>query len=431
MSCVEQAVEGEDPLDPGDKRTVLAVGNCYPSLAVLPSLHGAGCRVVMGYAGPDWPFRYSRFVEESWRHPSIEEAPGEFIEALARFLSERPDISHVFPVSEAAAALVAANADRMPPTATLVTTNPSALAACLDKCFMHEIARELDIPVRSFVFATNLEDLYLRADNLGYPCVVKPPRSAVFVKKVVIARSREELRAALPEWPDSVGRLILQPMATGNRNNFYFAARNGELRQVCQAKVLRTDRFEGTGQTVEGVAVPVNPLLYEYTARLAKRLDYTGIGSAQYLVDDATGSILFLEINPRLGAAFPIALARGMDQSLLALELASGHDVPSFPPDHFPAGLRCHWLHRDLAGLSSSLARREIGPGQAMTWAWRTMKAFVRCIPDLGPRQRDLRPCLLRYAQRAAGLAALRRRRRPAPDEAEDGPPPARVIPSK
>lgn len=431
MSCVEKAVANEGSPDAGDKRTVLVMGNCYPSLAVLPSLHGAGCRVVMGYAGPDWPFRYSRFVEESWLHPSIEEAPEAFIGALVRFLTERPDISHVFPVSETSAALVAANASRMPPTVTLVTTNPSALAACLDKCFMHEIAHELGIPVRSFVFATNLPDLYRLADNLGYPCVVKPPRSAVFAKKVVIAQSRQELRAALPEWPDSIDRLILQPMATGNRNNFYFAARNGELRQVCQAKVVRTDRFEGTGQTVEGVAVPVNPLLCDYTARLAKRLDYTGIGSAQYLVDDATGSILFLEINPRLGAAFPIALARGMDQSLLALELASGNDVPSLPQDYFPAGLRCHWLHRDLAGLSSSLARREITPRQAMTWAWRTMKACFQCAPDLGPRQRDLRPCLARYAQRAAGLATLGRKRRPAPDEAEDAPHPAKAILSK
>ncbi len=67
------------------------------------------------------------------------------------------------------------------------------------------------------------------------------------------------------------------------------------------------------GVFVKRYSIEPTPAIVEASKKLVQRLDYTGLGCAQFLVDKASNPKCFLEINPRLGAAFALPHACGID----------------------------------------------------------------------------------------------------------------------
>ena len=82
----------------------------------------------------------------------------------------------------------------------------------------------------------------------------------------------------------------------------------------------------------------------EKFCRRAEALGYHGTGSAQFLLDKATGDITFLEINPRLGANSKLV------ESVLPyvswfVDLVEGEKLPDRPdPWAYKRGQRFVWL---------------------------------------------------------------------------------------
>src|SRR5438105_3053869 len=102
---------------------VLVLGNYKQTLIVLRSLSRSGFEVVVGMYQPSSFTAYSRYVSEVWNHPHFENAE-EFIDALANFLSDRRDISFVFPVGEMPLDVIARHFGRVAPIATVLMPHP-------------------------------------------------------------------------------------------------------------------------------------------------------------------------------------------------------------------------------------------------------------------------------------------------------------------
>ncbi|MEM9592560.1 MAG: hypothetical protein AAF967_14790, partial [Pseudomonadota bacterium] len=103
--------------------TALILGNYRTTLTVAQRLKEAGFQVIVseaddGAAGA----RYSRYVDDMWEHPELDENDGEpFRRALANLLARRPEITTVFPVEEKFVIWLARNSDALPYDVTLVS----------------------------------------------------------------------------------------------------------------------------------------------------------------------------------------------------------------------------------------------------------------------------------------------------------------------
>jgi predicted ATP-grasp superfamily ATP-dependent carboligase len=73
-------------------------------------------------------------------------------------------------------------------------------------------------------------------------------------------------------------------------------------------------------------------------------LAYSGPGCAQFLRDDAAGTAMFLEINPRFDSTIALPYQCGCDLPLLALQAASGKELVT---PEYKEGKRIHWLVQD------------------------------------------------------------------------------------
>src|SRR6185503_17231776 len=79
---------------------VLLLGNYRPTITLVRELKALSYAIIVGRGGGEGGAEYSRFTDEIWDHPELEESPDAFLLSLRSFLLRRSDIGVVFPVAE-------------------------------------------------------------------------------------------------------------------------------------------------------------------------------------------------------------------------------------------------------------------------------------------------------------------------------------------
>jgi carbamoylphosphate synthase large subunit len=375
------------------------------SLVVLRSLGRAGYRIVLGRFGPRAYTEHSRYCSEAWVHPSLEPAePEPFVHALCTFLSERPDVGFVFPVGDEEIGLLCDQRERLPATVRIAVPDREVVEICSSKARTLELIDGLGIPYPATAVAQDADELFDRIRAAGPPCIVKPDSETeeVLGRKALILRTADEIRAALDAWPKQRRAVSVQRYVEGRRRNVYFFADRGAVLASVHVQILRTDRADDTGLAVEGRSVERLPDLDRHVSALARELGYSGAGCAQFLVDERSGAVSFLEVNSRIGANCAIAYHCGLDLPHLYLELLQGKDLAPRAPIPYPIGIRYAWTDGDLHGLRQALAARDLTPPAALRWLARTIAASLRADVHITWSCEDPLPTLVLHGRWAA-----------------------------
>ena len=372
---------------------VLVLGDYRQTVTVVRSLGRAGFEVILGTEYARSSTSLSRYVSEVWVYDNS--SSQRFVHNLEAFLrSERPD--YVFTVGESQLRRIIEVAPRLEPLSTWANPDFATVAHCFDKRAMYELAPQLGVPFVPWTPYTSAEDWRSRAREMGYPVVVKRKDSSgqVLNRKALIYRSEEQFEpflASLQREPDP-SSLVLQKFAPGVRHNCHIGAADGALMAYFQQKVLRTDEPDDTGIGVAGVSVPPSAQLRAHCEALTRRLRYTGIGCVQFLVDEHSGAVAFLEFNARMDSTAALPYRMGLDYPLLAIQLAAYRKaraagrsdaarlLPAPYPDAYPAGKTYHWLHGHLTAWLNDLRARRSGPvklaREALGMAWLAARSY-------------------------------------------------------
>ena len=356
---------------------VLVLGDYRQTVTVVRSLGRAGFEVTLGTDDPYSSTGLSRFVSDVWVYDNA--TPQRFLNNLEAFLrNERPDF--VFTIGESQLRRLIDAAPRFEPLSTWVNPEFPTVARCFDKGAMYELAPTLGIPTVPWARFTGADDWRSRARAIGYPVVVKRKDSAgqVLDRKALIlhdAAQIESFLAGLPHDQDAAS-LLLQKFAAGERHNCHIAAADGRLVAYFQQKVLRTDEPDDTGIGVAGVSVAPSPALRAHCEALTTALRYTGIGCIQFLVDERSGDVAFLEFNARMDSTAALPYRMGLDYPLLGIQLAAYRKartigrtdakrlLPEPVASGYPAGKVYHWLYGDLKACLAELRGHRISPGR-------------------------------------------------------------------
>jgi predicted ATP-grasp superfamily ATP-dependent carboligase len=371
----------------------LVLGDFRQSLAVGRSLRAAGFRVIVGRGAERTIFERSNSVAEVWEHPPYSR-PLAWAEALGEFCQARQDVGLVFPVGDSDIDNVLPVADRLP---VPVIAAPSAVVqACRNKCALLRQATELGVPTPYWEVILRWSDLGPALKRVGLPAILKPVHNVerLLGFKAKILRSEADAWAVVRHVVFPACGFILQRTASGLRHNFYFIAQQGRLLGHADSRVWRTDCPDGTGLCIEGEAVLPSPTLLRWTETLAMHLGYTGAGCAQYMVDDRSGTVGFLEINTRLGGNSAAACACGLDMPRLFVETVLGVAEPQ-PPAKI--GRRYTWLSGDLNGLAASMRSYGLGTAAIVDWLARTVLAQLRARDHITWSWRDPVPALATF----------------------------------
>lgn len=368
---------------------ILLLGNYRPTLTLARELAAPDRRIVVTRGGGEGLSEYSRFVSDVWDEPDPTEDEERFIAALVAHLKAHPDIEIVLPVTECYALALARHADALPGGRIYATPRPEIVIGATDKLAMLDTAASLDVPVAPYRAVGSIDELAAAVGAIGFPVVVRAtdPALRLGTEKAVTLGSQRDLAAAFPIWPDGHRSLLVQRRVGGRRHNLYFAARQGEIVRLAHAVIGTTDRVDGSGLATDGMTVEPEPALAGYCAKLVSALGYHGIGCAQFLVDRASGSVTFLEINPRIAGNHAVPEAAGLELGPLAIDLARTPD-PVIAYRKGRPGLRYSWTYGALRALKVGIRKGDVRPVSVplllagiawsclrsdvhMTWSWR------------------------------------------------------------
>jgi D-aspartate ligase len=351
------------------------LGDYRQTVTVVRSLARAGYEVTLGTDDPRSCTARSRYVAGVWNYQSS--CPKRFLDALEGFLrAEQPDF--VFVVGESPLRRLAGAAARFTQLATWANAPFDVVARCFDKSALYALTPSLGIPTLPWRNFSDVQDWQHAAQEMGYPIVVKRKDSSAQVhnRKALICASAAELDAFLAEVrsdPDPAS-LVLQKFGGGKRHNCHIAADRGELIAYFQQKVLRTDELDDTGIGVAGVSVPPDARLREWCAKLVAAVGYCGVGCIQFLVDEATGEIWFLEFNARMDSTAALPYRLGYDFPRFAMRIAGarrdGYRAPSSGA-YYAAGKKYHWTYGDLYSWIEAARHGRRGPAELAAWAAR------------------------------------------------------------
>lgn len=376
--------------------SILLLGNYRPTLTLARNLKAKGWSVVVGARGCDGGAEYSRAVAEIWDHPDPAADQAGFISALEAYVQSRPDIQTVFPVAEEYVRLFAEQPAAAKGLPGLVTVPAKTVNTCLDKMAMLHLADRCQVPTAAYGSATDAAGLLEVLERIGYPAILRSMVSTVRLggKKAVTVNSAEEVGALGIEWDDLPAGIIAQRKFSGRRHNFYFAAYKGRLVRELHAVIVRTDRPDGSGLAVEGITITPDSELKLQTEALLAGLGYSGIGCAQYLVDETTGDTSFLEINARIAGNHAVPDYAGLDLEDFLMDTSAGK-VPDLKHRVGRSDISYAWTTGDLMAAKESYLRGEISAFAALKHAGLAVLKGLRADVDMVFSSRDIRPGIM------------------------------------
>jgi carbamoyl-phosphate synthase large subunit len=181
---------------------------------------------------------------------------------------------------------------------TVAVSSPQTIEIGQDKEMTHDWLLRNGFPT---VQQAPIEKVLADPDPWPFPLLVKP-REGSSSKGVAVVEDRAHLEAA------ARGDVVVQTIAKGAEYTIDLFA---DARGKCIGAVPRRRIEVRAGEVSKGVTVRCSPL-EELSRRLCETLPGPyGALTAQAFVDDATGEINVIEINPRFAGGFPLSWEAG------------------------------------------------------------------------------------------------------------------------
>jgi acetyl-CoA carboxylase biotin carboxylase subunit len=206
------------------------------------------------------------------------------------------------------------------------------LAQAANKMATKRIAVSQEIPVLKGYFAEDIDDALSRADEIGYPVMIKTSNGGggAGIKPVF---SSGELRKTLE---------LLQPLKCGKLfiEKFVRTARHIEVQIIADkyGNILTIGNRECSIQLrnkkvleecpAQSLSAGLLKRLYADSLKLARALNYVGVGTIEFLVDKAE-NYYFMEMNARIQVEHGITeMITGINLVEWQIKISAGEKIP-------------------------------------------------------------------------------------------------------
>jgi D-aspartate ligase len=385
-------------VDRDDNRPpVVLLGGEVTALAAARSLGSAGVRVHS--LGGRWdPVRRSRFCTEF-----VDLGTDDHVqERWLTWLSRAPAGAVVLPCCDDGVELVARHRSSLLEFGLVpVEADDRVLLAMLDKQQTHELAAEAGIPVPRTLLVRSGDDLRRAAEEIAYPCALKPVHSHLFRRhaagKGFIAENRSALHDAFSRTQALGVAVVLTELVPGSDDRYQscysYLAEDGEPLYVFTKRKLRQYpiRFGGGSYHVTNS----DPELAELALRFFRAVGLRGLGNAEFKEDARDGRLKLIECNPRFTEATALLRAAGVDLPLFTYNRLIGRSPPSL--DTYRVGLAMWYPVNDFRAFISYRRRGELTFGRWVSSLFRPQHFSVAS-------RRDPMPIVVAAGRRAARM---------------------------
>lgn len=349
---------------------VVVVSAQLGALAIMRSLGPWGVPLYGVDSSPDSPALRSRYCRERVILDFREDAPEPYLDGLLALGRRIGGRAILIATSDETTQFVADHRDTLREHYTFQDNPPELVRALASKREMFGLATQHGVPTPHTVFPRNVEDVERYAATGRFPVMLKGIYGNRLErrtrKKMVIVHSAAALLDEYREMedPDDPNLMLQEFIPGGDDQVFIF---NGYFNR-------RSDCLVGfTGHKIRQFPIHVgcaslgecrwNETVADTTIRFMKAVGYQGILDIGYRLDPRDGQYKVLDINPRIGQAFRLFVAKNGHDVARALYL----DLTDQPQPHV---VRCEgrrWMIEDY-DLISSLHYFQEGSLRPLAW---------------------------------------------------------------
>jgi len=267
---------------------------------------------------------YSKYIKARFcPDPLIDEQ--KFLDFLIGFVDKSKYKPVLFVTSDNFLNIISRNRNILKKYFFINLPDNMVIESITDKYKQYQLALRGDIPFPATYFPKNLEEVHKIKDKIKYPAFLKAKEVTSWRKimggavKGFILKNPDEL---VEKYNIIFGKgleAIVQEVIPGfDTNHFKFCAyisQNGEfLLQFTLRKIRQNPIRFGIGSVVESVYYPD---LMEIGKKFFKNIDYKGVGSAEFKLDEKDGKLKLIELNPRYWQQIALADKCGMNFPLI------------------------------------------------------------------------------------------------------------------
>lgn len=327
-------------------------------IGLVRSLGRAGVPVALARESGSVFERASRYCRTFLRLPNLDQNPEDAVSRLEEFGITQSSRPVVFLNGEADVLLFSRYRERLNKYFRILLPDGALLERLVDKSSFATLSEELNLPTPRTVIPMVPEDCFAAAEQVGYPCIIKPFRqrrwhtdeiiARLGLTKAILVHNADHLRNLLPLLPPIDGHEMIQEYVPGADSDHYdfhtYIRSDGRIRGSLVGHKLRTYPIHfGQGCYTRYVD---EPQVEGVCLSALDRLNYRGVANINVKRHARTGKIYLLEINPRYSLWCGLDAACGVNMPLLQYADAVGRELPDRRADGKPR--RWLWVGNDI-----------------------------------------------------------------------------------
>jgi D-aspartate ligase len=312
---------------------------------------------------------YSRYIKARiCPNPLIDEQ--KFLDFLISFVDKFEYKPVLFVTSDNFLSIVSYNRKKLEKYFFINLPNQEIIETITDKYKQYQSAAKAGISFPDTYLLENLEKVNQIKNKIKYPVFLKAKEVTSWRKvigdiKGFVINNSDELLEKYDYILKKGIQCILQEVIKGpDTAHFKFCAyvsQNGEfLLEFTLKKIRQNPIYFGVGAVVESVNYPE---LTEIGKKFFEGINYRGVGSAEFKLDEIDGKLKLIELNPRYWQQNALADKCGMNFALVDyLDITHQNPQPNF---NFKTGIK--WVNVYL-DFGSFLNYRRIGKISFKEW---------------------------------------------------------------
>ncbi|QHL86081.1 pyruvate carboxylase [Nibribacter ruber] len=222
---------------------------------------------------------------------------------------------------------------------TFIGPKPQAMAALGDKIAAKKVALEQNVPLiqSNTIDLTSKEIALAEAHRIGYPVMLKAAAGGGG-RGMRVIRDDDQLERGFFEAKNEASKafgddtLFLEKFVERPKHIEVqvVADTHGNITHLFERDCSVQRRFQKVVEVAPalGLSDRVKEELYDYALRICKAVNYTNVGTVEFLVNPENEEIYFIEVNPRIQVEHTVTeMVTGVDLIKTQIYIADGYNL--------------------------------------------------------------------------------------------------------
>ncbi|WP_219838179.1 carboxylate--amine ligase [Paenibacillus sp. R14(2021)] len=364
-------------------KAVILGTNYYIGLSVIRCLGMKGIHTVaMDYEQVNTYAAKSKYLTERHIMPHYrneEEAALRYLIDYGRRQLTKPVL---FPCADPYVEFIDRHLDVLRAYYLINMTEQGFWSSVMDKGNLHRLAVQhgVRVPETAYPGEPGFETNVL--NEIGFPCIVKPADSAMFVKafrvKMFKCHTFEELDEAIKKAKSAGLEVVVQRIVPGFDDHMYtfdaYVNQSGKVTHWMTCQKLRQFPINfGASTFTRQKHVPE---LFEIGAPFLEAIGYLGFGEVEFKKDASNGQFYLIEINVRTTTLNVLLNKCGINFPLLAYMELTGSEIGAKAVQQ-DTGIVFNYLYEDLLSARDYVRTKQLSRRQVLR------SYFVRQAPAI------------------------------------------------